>query len=82
MITNYGTWEVRYCIASVRVDSTGVASVSYYAFRNDGYGLHLVGNIEDNNVLWYDTEAEAKKRILNANDCVIARGRDVKREEA
>lgn len=82
MVTNYGTWEIRYCIASVWVDSTGVANVSYRAFSNDGYGLHLVENIDNSNILWYDTEAEAKKHILNSNECIIFRGRDIKREEA
>lgn len=77
MITGYGTWEVRYCVAQVNLFG-GKAEVSYYAYSNDVYGLHRVGDIHDPNVVWYDTEEEAKRAIFNSNDCVLSLGRDVK----
>lgn len=64
--------EIKYCVASVRVDMTG-AEVTYYAGSNDMYGLHRVGDINDPNVIWHDTEDKALKCRFNANDCVIAR---------
>ena len=47
------------------------AKVSFYAFRDDAYGLHRVGEIDDPDVIWYDTEQEALKMRLNSNDCVL-----------
>lgn len=64
--------EIKYCVASVRVDSTG-ADVTYYAVSDDSYGLHRVCDINDPNVIWHDTEDRALKFRFNANDCVIAR---------
>lgn len=81
MITNHGTWEIKYCIASVRVDSKGEAVVTYFAFKNGAYGLHSVDNINDESVIWYETEAEAENHRLNANDCIVSRGRDIRTEE-
>lgn len=48
-------------------------SVSFYAYSNDAYGLHRVADWDDSNVLWYDTEEEAKGMAHNSNDCVISR---------
>lgn len=60
-----------YCVASVSI-FCGKPDVSYYAYTNDAYGLHRVGDYKDPNVLWYKTEAEALRARWNANDCVIS----------
>ena len=78
MITNYGTWEVRYCVACVNMNA-GKPEVSFYAYRKDMYGLYRVADINDPYVVWYDTEEEALKARWNANDCVISMGRDIKK---
>ena len=64
-----------YCIASVSILG-GKPDVSYYAYKEDVYGLHRVGDYEDPNVVWYNTEKEALKARWNANDCVIALCKD------
>ena len=80
MILNSGTWEIRYCVAHLYVNCKGEASVSYYAYINNNmYGLHLVNDINDKYVLWYDTEEEAKKHIFNACECVISKGITIKK---
>jgi hypothetical protein len=81
MILNYGTWEIRYCIASVRVGIDGKVEVTYFAFKDGAYGLHLVDDINDESVLWYETEEEAESHRLNANECIVPRGRDIRTEE-
>lgn len=78
MVTCYGTWEVRYCVAQVDVYA-GEPEVRFYAYHNNKYGLYLTDDISDPNVLWYDTEAEAKEHVLNANECVISKGRDIRK---
>jgi hypothetical protein len=65
-------YKCKYCVASVRVDLSG-SEVTFYAFKDGAYGLHRVSDIEDENVLWYDTEAEALSNRWNSNDCVISK---------
>lgn len=60
----------KYCVASVRIDLGGT-EVTYYAFREGAYGLHLVSDWKNNDVLWYDTEREALDHRWNGNDCVL-----------
>lgn len=60
----------KYCVASVRVDLEGT-KVTYYAFHKSAYGLHLVSNWKDEDVMWYDTEKEALGHRWNGNDCVL-----------
>lgn len=80
MILNSGTWEVRFCVANVYMNCLGETTVSFYAYQNNNYGLHLVSDINDENILWYDTEAEAKKHILNSWECILSKGRTIKKE--
>lgn len=61
----------KYCVASVYVDLVNT-KISYYAYQNKVYGLHLVSSWKDENVLWYDTEKEAKEHRFNANDCILS----------
>jgi len=61
----------KYCVASVYVNLEG-ATVSYYAYSNDAYGLHLE-DINNENVIWYNTANEAKKAIWNDNECIISK---------
>lgn len=77
MILNYGTYEVRYCVARVWLEA-GEPRVTFMAYCR-GYGLHEISNINDEYVLWYDTEAEAKKHLMGANSCVLSKGRDIKK---
>lgn len=63
----------KYCVAQLNVNCKGEVRVSYYAFSNDMYGLHLVSDWNDANVIWYDTEEEAKKAIWNTNECIVDR---------
>ena len=64
--------NIKYCVAKVYanlVDTT----VSYYAYQNNNYGLHLVGSWRDNDVLWYDSYEEAQKHIMNREGaCVMS----------
>lgn len=63
----------KYCVANVYVNCIGESMVSYYAFSNDVYGLHLIENFKDEHVLWYDTEEEARKHIFNrVGECVLS----------
>lgn len=59
-----------YYVASVRSNLKEVA-VSYYAYKEGVYGLHLTSDINDPNILFYETEEAAKKHIFNANECVL-----------
>ena len=77
MLVSYGSFEIRFCIASLYVNCKGEVSVSYSAYNN-GYGMHWDGDWDSPDVLWYDTEEEAKKHLMNANECVISRGRNIK----
>lgn len=61
---------VKYCVAQLYVNKMG-AHVTYYAYSDDAYGLHRVSDINDNNVLWYDTVDEASKNKMNYSDCVV-----------
>lgn len=68
--------DIKFCVARVRVNSEGVASVSYYANRPDLYGQCLVPDIHDINVIWHDSLDEAKKAMClwgYHNECIIAR---------
>ena len=76
MIVGCGTWEIKFCVAQLFVNSKGETNVSYYV-HSDRYGLYMAENWDDESVLWYDTEDEAKKQIWNANECVISRGREI-----
>lgn len=78
MITCYGTWEVRYCVAQVNFFG-GKPEVSYYADGGRAYGLCRVSSIDDPQVIWYDNRKEAMDNRINANDCVVWKGRDVKK---
>lgn len=66
-------FKIKFCVAAVNTYG-GKHEVSFYAFQNGQYGLHRVQTWDDPNVLWYDTEADALKNRLNANDCVLSRG--------
>lgn len=63
----------KYCVAQLYVNCKGECDVSYYAYQNNIYWLHLVSDWNDENVLWYDTEEEAKKHIFNSFECVVSR---------
>ncbi len=62
----------KYCVCNVWLNG-GEAHVRYYAFREGQYGLHLVEDIEDKDILWYSSAAEAKEHIWNTNECVISK---------
>lgn len=64
--------KIQYCVAQLNLNCKGEASVSYLAYNNP-YGIHWDGDWNSKDVLWYDTEKEAKKHIWNANNCVIAK---------
>lgn len=76
MIVSYG-WEVRFCVAQVNLYGEK-PEVSFYAYQNGPYGLHRVDDINNENVVWYDTEKEALRARFNPNDCVISMGRDIR----
>ena len=61
----------KYCVANVYVNLEG-AYVTYYAYGNNQYGLHLVDDWRYNCVVWYDTEKEAMEHRINAEDCVLS----------
>lgn len=61
----------KYCVASVYVNSDG-ASVSYYAYQKNSYGLHNVSDWKDSSVIWYDSEKDALTHRINAEDCVLS----------
>ncbi len=66
--------KCKYCVAKLYVDGFGAPHVSYYAYRNDMYGLHTIESINDPDVLWYDSIEEAREHILNrTNECVVER---------
>lgn len=65
--------KIKYCVANIYVNCMGEAKVTYYAYRNGAYGLHLVENKNDEYVLWYDTADEARKHIMNKEgECVMS----------
>lgn len=64
----------KYCVANVYMNSLGEARVSYYAYQKGPYGTHLTEDIDDEYVLWYDTEEEARGMIHNSEgECVLSR---------
>lgn len=63
--------KIKYCVANLYVDLQS-ANVTYYAYQKGQYGLHLTNNWKDENVIWYDSEEQAKKHILNTNECIIS----------
>lgn len=60
----------RYCVAEVTLLGEQ-PEVTYYAYFQNAYGLCLVPNIDEEHILWYDTEKEALGHRWNACDCVI-----------
>lgn len=69
-------YDIKFCVARVRVDYKGTASVFYYACRPDMYGHHLTSDINDINVVWHDSIDEANRAMnvwANHNECIIAR---------
>lgn len=64
----------KFCVASVVPDYEGVREhkVVYYAYKA-GYGVHSVDDINDDYVVWYDTEQEALKQRLKSSDCVVSK---------
>lgn len=80
MITNYGSWEIKFCVASVYMNTDG-CNVSFYAFKEGVYGVHRVSDINDKNIIWYDTEEEAMKNRYNSSDCVLPKGGEAKQEK-
>lgn len=64
----------KYCVAAMESnrDESNQYHAAFYAVKS-GYGLHKVGDINDEFILWYDTEKEAKQHRLNSNDCVISK---------
>lgn len=64
---------LKYCVASIHLNSLGEASVGYYAYQKGPYGKHLTENVKDEYVLWYDTKEEAQTHIMNSEgECVIS----------
>lgn len=64
----------KYCVANVHMNSLGEVSVSYRAYMKGPYGAHFVGDIDDEYVLWYDTEEEARGMIYNREgECILSR---------
>lgn len=63
--------KMKYCVAHLDANLQG-ANVTYYAYQKGQYGLYLVNDLKDENVIWYDLEEQAKKHILNTNECVIS----------
>ena len=63
----------KYCVANLHVNCLGESDVSFYAYSEGPYGLHRVNDWNDKNVLWYDTEEEAKKQIYNSCECVVSK---------
>lgn len=63
--------KMKYCVANLYVNLQDT-NVTYYAYQKGPYGLHLVNDWKDKNVIWYDSEEEAKKHILNTNECIIS----------
>lgn len=63
----------KYCVANVSINCLGESKVTYYACYG-GYGLHLVSDINNESILWYDTLEEARGHIINGEgECVIRR---------
>jgi len=64
---------LKYCVASISLNCLGEARVRYYACMKGPYGLHLIENMKDEYVLWYDTKEEAQAHIMNSEgECVIS----------
>jgi hypothetical protein len=70
MKNSYG--HFKYCVASVDT-CLGTPTVSFYAYKNDAYGLHRVDNYNSPDIVWYENEADALKARWNSNDCVLCR---------
>lgn len=68
-------FKYKYCVAAMEsnYDGSGQYHAAFYAFRNDQYGLHKTSDPNDKDIIWYDTENEAKAHIINSNDCVLSR---------
>lgn len=68
-----GNKMYKYCVAHLYVNCLGESRVSYYAYQKGPYGLHLTEDYNDENILWYETEKEAKGHILNSCECIVSR---------
>ena len=66
----------KYCVASIYIPMNNVPMVSYYAYQPNSNGSYKIGDINDEYVVWYDSEQEALDARRNACECVI--GRDAK----
>ena len=66
----------KYCVASIYIPMNNVPMVSYYAYQPNSNGSYRIGDINDEYVVWYDSEQEALDARRNACECVI--GRDAK----
>lgn len=47
--------------------------VTYDAYSDDAYRSHWTVDWNEDDVLWYDTEEEAKSHICNSNECIVHR---------
>lgn len=63
----------KYCIAQLYVNCIGETMVTYSAYSEDAYGSHWTVDWNEKDVVWYDTEKEAKVAIFNSNECVVPR---------
>lgn len=60
----------KYCVASVNFEN-GIAVVSYRAQKNSRSEFYNEYDMNDENIIWYDTEKEALNNRINPNDCVV-----------
>lgn len=65
--------DIKFCVARLRVSCSGEIDVSYYARQPDMDCLHLTSDYHDVNIVWHDSIEDAKKALLNINECIIAR---------
>lgn len=63
----------KYCVAQLYVNCLGETMVTYGAYSEDAYGSHWTVDWNEDDVLWYNTEGEAKAHICNSNECVVCR---------
>jgi hypothetical protein len=61
--------KIKYFIASLYINEVG-AEVTYYAYKEGSYGLHRTPDINDPNIIYYDTLEEARKQKPNDSDSI------------
>lgn len=63
----------KYCIAVLHVNHEGYPMVMYEAYSDGEHGSYWSTNWNDDDIVWYSTEAEASGSRTRPNQCVVSR---------